>query len=721
MRIENFWPAIISLLFLSCNNADTVKKETYKWPEGIATPVAEQKPFEMTAHGDVRTDSYYWMNDYFRKGPDSTKAVDYLKAENTYLDTMFSGSKKFREDLFAEMKGRIKEKDESVPYNDNGYWYYTRFEEGKQYPVFCRKKESLDSTEEVMHDGNKAAEGKSYYSAAGLVISDNNEIMTIGEDDVSRRLYKLRFKNLKTGEYSPETIINTEGGSYAWAADNKTVFYIKKDIVTLLGFQVWRHEVGTDPAKDVKVYEEKDNRHYIGVGRTRSKKYLVIYSELSEQQSEHRFLDASDPTGTFTVFYPRTMGLVYDMDHYNDKFYIRTNLDAPNFRLMECPLDKTSKENWKEVIPNRADVYLGAITIFKDHLVVSELKEGLNNIRIINQKDRSEYYLQFDEPVYLSSVGVNPDFNTNTLRFNYTSFITPGSVYDYNMDTKTKLLKKQQEVVGGYDKNDYVTERAFAIARDGKKVPVSIVYKKGLKKDGANPLLLTGYGSYGSTSYATFNNNRLSLLNRGFVVALAHIRGGQEMGRQWYEDGKMMNKKNTFYDFIDCAEYLIKEKYSSKEHLYASGGSAGGLLMGAVTNLRPDLWHGIIAVVPYVDVITTMSDPSIPLTTGEYLEWGNPANKDEYFYMKSYSPYDNVEKKAYPNMLIITGLHDSQVQYFEPEKWVAKLRAMKTDSNIILFHTNMEAGHGGASGRFDYLKDIALQYAFLFALEGITK
>ncbi len=721
MKVENILPAIVSLFFLSCNNADTVEKQTNKWPEGIAAPVAEQKPFEMTAHGDVRTDNYYWMNDYFRKGPDSTKAVDYLKAENAYLDTMFSGSKKFRDDLFAEMKGRIKEKDESVPYKDNGYWYYSRFEEGKQYPVFCRKKESLDSTEEVMHDGNKAAEGKSYYSAAGLVISDNNEMMTIGEDDVSRRLYKLRFKNLRTGEYSPETIINTEGGSYAWAADNKTVFYIKKDIITLLGFQVWRHEVGTDPVKDVKVYEEKDNRHYIGVGRTKSRKYLVIYSELSEQQSEQRFLDASDPTGTFTVFYPRTMGLVYDIDHYNDKFYIRTNLDAPNFRLMECPLDKTSKENWKEVIPNRADVYLGGITIFKDHLVVSELKEGLNNIRIINQKDKSEHYLQFDEPVYLSSVSVNPDFNTNILRFNYTSFITPGSLYDYNMDTKAKELKKQQVVVGGYDKNDYVTERAFATARDGKKIPVSIVYKKGIKKDGTNPLLLTGYGSYGSTSYATFNNNRLSLLNRGFVVALAHIRGGQEMGRQWYEDGKMMNKKNTFYDFIDCAEYLVKEKYSSKEHLYASGGSAGGLLMGAVINLRPDLWHGIIAVVPYVDVVTTMSDPSIPLTTGEYLEWGNPANKDEYFYMKSYSPYDNVEKKAYPNMLVITGLHDSQVQYFEPEKWVAKLRAMKTDSNIILFHTNMEAGHGGASGRFDYLKDIALQYAFLFSLEGITK
>ena len=710
-----------ALFVLSCNNSKTVNKEVYRWPESIAVPVAEKKPRELVAHGDTRIDNYYWMNDYFKKGPDSTKAVDYLKAENSYLDTMMAGSKKFREDLFSELKGRIKEKDESVPYKDNGYWYYNRYEEGKQYPVYCRKKESLDAAEEVMHDANKAAEGKSYYSAAGLVISDNNEWMTIGEDDVSRRLYKLRFKDLKTGGYATETILNTEGGSYAWAADNKTVFYIKKDLVTLLGFQVWRHEVGTDPSNDVKVYEETDNRHYIAVGRSKSKKYVLIYSELSQQQSEHRFLDASNPTGTFTVFQPRTMGLVYDIDHYNDKFFIRTNLDGPNFRLMECSPEKTVRENWKEVIPHRTDVYLADIAIFKDHLVLSERKEGLMNIRIINQKDKSEHYLQFDEPAYLASVGVNPDFNTNILRFNYNSFTTPASVYDYNMDTKTKELKKQQELVGGYNNSDYVSERTFVIARDGKKVPLSIVYKKGMKKDGSNPLLLTGYGSYGSTSYATFNSNRLSLLNRGFIVALAHIRGGQEMGRQWYEDGKMMNKKNTFFDFIDCGEWLVKEKYTSKEHLYALGGSAGGLLMGAVTNFRPDLWHGVIAAVPYVDVITTMSDAGIPLTTGEYLEWGDPANKDEYFYMKSYSPYDNVEKKAYPNMLVTTGLHDSQVQYFEPAKWVAKLRALKTDKNIIIFHTNMDYGHGGASGRFDYLKEVALQYAFLFALEGIAE
>ena len=720
MNLKCILPATV-LFFLSCNNSNEVKKEDYKWPENVATPVAEKKPFKMVAHGDERIDDYYWMNDFFKKGPDSTNVVDHLKEENAYVETMMAGTKTLQEDLFKELKGRIKEKDESVPYRFNGYWYYNRFEEGKQYPVYCRKKETLEAAEEIMHDGNIAADGKKYYNAAGLRVSDNNEMLAFGEDDVSRRLYKLRFKNLKTGEFSPETIINTEGGSYAWAADNKTIFYVKKDITTLLGFQVWRHVVGTEPSTDVKVFEEKDNRHYIGVERSKSQKYIIIGTEISNQQSEYRFLDAAVPTGEFTIFQPRTMGLVYEIDHYNDKFYIRTNLDALNYRLMECPLDKTSKENWKEVIAHRADVFLSGITIFKEHLVVSELKEGLTAIRIIDQKDKIEHYLEFDEPAYLASVNMNPDFNTNKLRFNYTSLITPGSVYDYDMDAKTKELKKQSEVVGGYNKDEYITERAFVPSRDGKRIPVSIVYKKGMKRDGSHPALLYAYGSYGSTSYATFSSNRLSLLNRGFVYVLAHTRGGQEMGRQWYDDGKMFNKINTFNDFIDCGEYLVKEKFTSKGHLYAQGGSAGGLLMGAIANLAPDLWNGIIAAVPYVDVITTMSDASIPLTTGEYLEWGNPANKDEYFYMKSYSPYDNVVKKAYPHMLVTTGLHDSQVQYFEPAKWVAKLRELKTDKNIILFKTNMDAGHGGASGRFDYLKDIALQYAFLFALEGISK
>lgn len=477
--------------------------------------------------------------------------------------------------------------------------------------------------------------------------------------------------------------------------------------------------MGTDPSKDVLVYEEKDNRHYIDISRTKSKKFLVIYSEMIEEQSERRFLDASNPTGSFAVFHPRTMGLLYDIDHYNDKWYVRTNLDAENFRLMETGLAGTSKENWKEVVPHRKEVYLADMTLFRDHLVLSERKEGLMNIRIMNLRDKTDHYLQFDEPAYLASVGVNPDFNTTKLRFNYQSFVTPNSVYDYDMNSKEKELKKQTEVLGGYDKNEYTSERIFITARDGARVPVSIVYKKTTKKDGSAPLLLYSYGSYGSSSYATFNSNRLSLLNRGFIYAVAHIRGGQEMGRYWYDDGKMMKKINTFYDFIDAGKALIDQKYTSKGHLYALGGSAGGLLMGAVANMAPDLWNGIIANVPFVDVVTTMSDPEIPLTTGEYFEWGNPANKEEYFYMKSYSPYDNVQRKNYPHMLVLTGLHDSQVQYFEPAKWVARLRTMKTDKNVLLLHTNMEAGHGGASGRFDYLKDVALQYAFLLALEGI--
>ncbi len=720
MQIKNLIP-FLSLIILSCNNPGEENMEAFKWPEGITPPSAEIKSHKMIAHGDERIDNYYWMNDYFKQGPDSSKVLDYLKAENKYLDSMMANTKSFQDKLFSEMKSRIKEKDESVPYKDNGYWYYTRFEEGKQYPLWCRKKETLEAPEEIFHDGNKAAEGKSFYSASGLTISDDNRLLALGEDDVSRRLYTLRVKNLSTGEFFPETIANTQGGSYAWAADNKTLFYIKKDPTTLLGYQVWRHELGTDPSGDEKVYEEKDNRHYIGVGRTRSREYIIIRSELSEQQSEHRFLRADDPQGSFSVFQPRIMGLVYDIDHYQDRFYVRTNHDATNFRLMECPLDHTGRENWKEVIPHREDVYLSGFTIFKDHLVISELKEGLLHIRIMNQRDQTEHYLPFDEQAYLAFVSNNPDFNTNILRFNYQSMITPSSVYDYNMDTKERTLKKQTEVLGGYDKTQYETRRVFAGSRDGKRIPVSLVYKKGTKMDGSHPILLYGYGSYGATMYATFSSNRLSLLNRGFIYAIAHVRGGQEMGRTWYEDGKMFNKKNTFYDFIDCGEYLIREKYTAKGHLYAMGGSAGGLLMGAVTNMRPDLWNGVVAQVPYVDVVTTMSDDSIPLTTGEYFEWGNPAIKDEYFYMKSYSPYDNVEEKDYPNMLVTTGLHDSQVQYFEPAKWVAKLRALKKDDHVILFKINMETGHGGASGRFDYLKEIALEYAFLFSLEGITQ
>ncbi|MBK9380410.1 MAG: S9 family peptidase [Chitinophagaceae bacterium] len=711
--------AVVAIfLLVSCKNNDTVKKESVKWPEGVTAPVAEKKIKELTAHGDTRIDEYYWMNDYFKKGPDSTKVVDYLKAENAYLDTMMSGTKKFQEELFAEMKGRIKEKDESVPVLNNGYYYYSRTEEGKQYYKYCRKKGSLDAPEEILLDADKMAEGSGYFSATGFSISPDNKLMAYGIDKLSRRQYTIYIKNLETGELLKDEIKGT-GGNAVWAADNKTLFYTSNNPATLLSEKIRKHKLGSDATTDVTVYEEKDPSNYIGVYKTKSRDYIVIYSSAT-LSSEYRIVKASEPDASFSLFQPRIKDVLYGIDHWGDKFLIRTNLDAKNFRLMETPVDKTTRENWKEVIAHRTDVLLEDIDVFKGHWVITERKEGLLQMRIREIASGKEHYLDFGEPAYAAYVGANPEFNTTNLRYNYTSLTTPNSVFDYDMNAKNKRMMKEQEVLGGFNKADYVTERVYATAKDGAKVPVSIVYKKGTKKDGSAPLLLYAYGSYGASMDASFSSNRLSLLNRGFIYAIAHIRGGQEMGRQWYEDGKLMKKKNTFTDFIDCGEFLIKEKYTSKGHLYAMGGSAGGLLMGAVVNMAPDLWNGVVAQVPFVDVITTMSDPTIPLTTNEYDEWGNPADKDAYFYMKSYSPYDNLEKKNYPNMLVTTGLHDSQVQYFEPAKWVARLRVLKTDKNLLLLKTNMEAGHGGASGRFDYLKEIAMEYAFLMALEGIT-
>ncbi|WP_138476235.1 S9 family peptidase [Dyadobacter bucti] len=708
---------IFTVVIFSCNQNKEVK-EAYQWP-GATPPVAEKKDHETGMHGDKRNDEYYWMADFFSKGPDSNKVVDYLKAENAYTDTMMSGTDKFQENLFAEMKGRIKEKDESVPVFSNGYWYYTRSEEGQQYFKYCRKKGSLDAPEIVLLDVDKMAEGHPYYSAVGFNVSPDNKLLAYGVDTVSRRQYTIYIKNLETGEIYADAVFPASGGS-EWANDNKTLFYTATNPKTLLSEKIKRHTLGTDSKKDVVVYTEKDNSNYIGVGKTKSEKFIIIASSAT-MSSEYRILDADKPEGEFEVFQARMKDVLYDIEHQNDKFLIVTNKDALNFRLMETPLNKTGVENWKEVIPTRKDVLLEGIDVFKDYLVVTERKNGLLQLRIRNINTNSEHYVDFGEPAYAAYAGSNPEFNSTNLRYIYTSLTTPNSVYDYNMETKAKELKKRQEVVGGYDPEEYVTERLYATSAEGLKIPLSVVYKKTTKKDADTPLLLYGYGSYGNSLDAAFSSSRLSLLDRGFVYAIAHIRGGQEMGRQWYEDGKLFKKKNTFTDFIACAEYLIKQNYTSPAHLYAEGGSAGGLLMGAVTNLRPDLWKGIIADVPFVDVVTTMLDESIPLTTNEFDEWGNPKNKDSYDYMKSYSPYDNVEKKDYPNMLVTTGLHDSQVQYFEPAKWVARLRTHKTDKNVLLLRTNMEYGHGGASGRFDYLKEVALQYAFLFALEGISK
>lgn len=670
-------------------------------------------------HGDKRNDEYYWMGDFFREGPDSDKVVEYLKAENAYTDTMMAGTAKFQEALFSEMKGRIKEKDESVPVFSNGYWYYTRSEEGEQYFKYCRKKGSLEAAEEILLDVDKMAEGHPYYSAVGFNVSPDNRLLAYGVDTVSRRQYTLYIKNLETGEHFADKIYPASGGS-EWGNDNKTLFYTATNPKTLLSEKIKRHTLGTDARKDVVVYNEKDKSNYIGVGKTKSDKYIVIASSAT-MSSEYLILDADKPEGKFEVFQPRMKDVLYDVDHQGDKFLIVTNKDALNFRLMETPVTQTGVENWKEVIPNRADVLLEGIDVFKDHLVITERKNGLLQLRIRNIRTNAEHYVDFGEPAYTAYAGSNPEYNSSNLRYIYTSLTTPSSVYDYDMESREKQLKKRQEVVGGYNPEEYVTERLYATVRDGVKVPISVVYKKGTPKSAETPLLLYAYGSYGNSMDAAFSSTRLSLLNRGFIYALAHIRGGQEMGRQWYEDGKMFKKKNTFNDFIDCAEFLINEKYTSSGHLFAEGGSAGGLLMGAISNLRPELWRGIIADVPFVDVVTTMLDESIPLTTNEFDEWGNPKNKASYDYMKSYSPYDNVEKKSYPNMLITTGLHDSQVQYFEPAKWVARLRTHKTDGNVLMLKTNMEAGHGGASGRFDYLKEIALQFAFMFALEGINE
>lgn len=703
----------LSLLIMS---ATTFQSQMF--PD-LKAPIADKKQHLRNIHNDKVNDPYYWMIDYFKKGKDSTEVVDYLKSENSYWEGMMKDTEPFRENLFKEMKARIKEKDESVPVFKKGYYYYTRTETGKQYFKYCRKKDNLSAPEEILLDVDQLAEGHAYYSAAGFSISPDNSKMIYGVDDVSRRQYKLFLKDLNTGKTTDLGIKNT-AGSATWANDNKTIFYTGKNPETLLTEKIFRHSLGTDPSKDVMVYEEKDKTNYIGVGKSKNEKIIVIVSSATTS-SETRYINADEPNATFKVFQPRMKDVLYDVTALEDKFLITTNKDALNFKVMETPLDKTGVENWKDFMPHRKDVLMEGISEFKNYLVFSERQNGLSQLVILDRRTNKREFLKFDEATYTVYPSGNPEYNTDYFRFGYTSMITPSSQYEQNLQTGKRTLLKQQEVLGGYNKANYVTERLFAFAKDGTKIPISIVYKKGYKKDGNSPLLLYAYGSYGSSMDATFSSTRLSLLDRGFAFAIAHIRGGQEMGRQWYEDGKMMKKKNTFTDFIDAGEFLVKEKYTSPKHLYAQGGSAGGLLMGAVVNMKPELWKGVIAQVPFVDVINTMLDESIPLTTNEYDEWGNPNNKEAYDYMKSYSPYENIERKNYPNLLVTTGLHDSQVQYFEPAKWVAKLRDLKTDKNVLFLKTDMEYGHGGASGRFDYLKDIALEYAFMLKLEGINK
>ena len=679
-------------------------------------PKAKIIPKKLKKHNEIRIDNYFWLND--RENPE---VIDYLNQENAYYESMTAHTKDFQKELFEEMKGRIKEDDQSVPYLYNGYYYITRFEKGQDYPIYSRKKGSLEAKEEILFDCNELAKGHSFFQLGGLSVSPDNRFASFGTDMVGRRIYNIKIKNLETNEILSDTIENTTGGS-VWANDNQTLFYTRQDKVTLRADTIYKHKLGTDAKDDVLVYEEKDETFNVSVGKEKSKKYIVIGAE-STMTTECRILNSDTPDAEFKVFQPRVRGLEYSISHFGDSFYILTNKDkATNFKLMKTPENATEKKHWKEVIPHRESVLIEDIEIFRNYLVVEERANGLNHIRIMPWNGEGEYYLPFGSETYNAYTTTNVDFDTDVLRYSYQSLATPSSVIDFNMKTKSKEIKKEQAVLGGkFDKNNYIEKRIWATAKDGTQIPISLVYHKDLKKDGTNPLLLYAYGSYGVTMEPYFSTTRLTLLDRGFIFAIAHIRGGEDLGRQWYEDGKLLKKKNTFTDFIDCSQFLIQEKYTSPAHLYAEGGSAGGLLMGAIINMAPELYHGVIAQVPFVDVVTTMLDDSIPLTTGEYDEWGNPNTKKYYDYMLSYSPYDNVKEQVYPNMYVSTGLHDSQVQYWEPAKWVAKLRTHKKGDAVLYLNTNMDAGHGGASGRFEAIKELAKEYAFLLDLEKIKK
>lgn len=688
-------------------------------------PVAEKNPYVVENNGNERVDDYFWMrlSDEQKNAatPDSqtVKVLAYLNAENDYADALMKHTGAFQTRLFEELKGRMKEDDETVPYLDNGYWYHNKYFEGKEYPVMYRRKEGAE-TAEVMLDVNLIAEGHEFTSVGGGAVSPDNNLLAYGFDHVSRRQYTMVVKNLNTGELLPDEIVNTTSQG-VWADDNRTLYYVKKDPETLRAATVMKHVLGTSPSEDMVVYNEADETFALQLGRTKSKKYIMIVSHQT-LTTEVRLIEASRPDGKVMVFEPRKVDHLYSVDHLNGKFYIRTNADgAKNFKLMSCPENKTGMASWTVVIPHRDDILLENYELFDNYLVAEERIKGLTNLRIISMADGSEHFLDFGEETYTAGISVNPNAATTLLRYGYSSLTTPNSVFDYDMAARTKTLLKQDSVLGGFDRNNYESKRLWATAGDGTQVPVSLVYRKGFTQDGAAPMLLYAYGSYGYSTDPSFRYSIISLLDRGFVYAIAHIRGGSEMGRQWYEDGKLLKKINTFTDFNDCARFLINEKYTSPERLYAMGGSAGGLLMGAIVNLEPQLYNGIIAQVPFVDVVSTMLDATIPLTTFEWDEWGDPRKQEYYDYMLSYSPYDQVKAQAYPNMLVTTGYWDSQVQYWEPAKWVAKLRDMKTDDNILIMDVNMTAGHGGASGRFERLKTTALEYAFMLDLEGIKK
>ena len=676
-------------------------------------PKAKKIEKILEIHGDQRIDNYFWMNE--RENPEVTQ---YLEEENAYCDFVMKDTENFQQELFDEMKSRYKEDDQSLPYFFNEYWYIVRFEIGKEYPIFSRKFQTLEQEEEILLDVNILAEGQKFFEVGSVAVSPNNKLMTFSTDNMGRRIYNIQFKNLETGEILQDQIANTTGKA-VWANDNEHIFYIRKD-KNLRAFQVFMHQLGTDSSQDVLVFHEEDDTFDVNIFKSKSLEYIFISSS-STISDEQRFIPADDVLAEWKIVQPRMDDLEYSVEHFEDEFYIITNADlATNFKIVKTKVATPEMKNWEDVIPHRKDVLLEGFEIFRNYLVLEERKEGLLQIKIIDNQTNTSHYLPFSDPTYTAYIGLNLEFDTEKLRYGYTSLTKPNSTFEYNMKEKTTELLKQQEVLGGkFLPENYVSERIWAPSRDGKsKVPISLVYHKDTKKSAETPLLLYGYGSYGHTVDASFSNVRLSILDRGFIYAIAHIRGGEYLGREWYEDGKMLKKKNTFFDFIDAAKFLVEENYTSSKHLYAMGGSAGGLLVGAVINYEPNLFNGIVAQVPFVDVVTTMLDEEIPLTTGEFDEWGNPKKKKYYEYMKSYSPYDNVEAKNYPNILITTGLHDSQVQYWEPAKWTAKLRELKTDENILVFKTDMSSGHGGASGRFESLKEDALEYAFLMKLEN---
>ena len=702
---------IVCLIFaIACNT-------TMELPlKSISPPSAKKIPSKLTKFESVRVDNYFWLNNR-----DNPEVIDYLEKENDYYEKMTSHTKSFQQEIFKEIKDKIKEDEESVPYFLNGYWYVTKFEKEKNYPIYIRKKDTLKSKEQILFDCNVLAKGHEFFNLSNFKISPNNKFIAFSTDTVSRRLYTIKIKNLETGEILEESIDNSSG-SFAWANDNKTLFYTNRDINTLRNDKIYRHTIGENSNKDKLVFHEKDNTFYTSVSKSKSNKFIII-SSYSTLTSEFQFLDASNPQEDFKLFNKRKRGLEYSVSHYGKYFYIITNTDnSKNYKLMKTPIFNTEYKNWKDVIKHRDDVMLEGIDIFKDYLVISERFNGLSRINIKKWDNSENYYLDFKSETFSSYTTTNIDFDTDILRYGFNSMTQPALVVDFNMKTKEKTIRKQQQVLDSdFKKENYISERLWAPSSDGVKIPISIVYKKGLKKNGKNPLLLYGYGSYGNTIDPYFSISRLSLLDRGFVFAIAHVRGSEYLGREWYENGKLFKKENTFKDFISSTKYLISEGYTNVKQSYAYGGSAGGLLMGAVINLAPELYNGVISAVPFVDVITTMLDESIPLTTGEYDEWGNP-NDEKYFdYMLSYSPYDNVKKLNYPNLLVTSGLHDSQVQYWEPAKWVAKLRDLKSNNNLLFLDTNMDAGHGGASGRFEALKEVAKEYTFLFDLEKIYK